>query len=95
MNRMAKTLTAVALIAGLSGCVSQDDFDRHIDRIDTWSSQVYDWQTRTWSTICDIATVLDPSAAGDLSSYGTVTQAYCGPGDGGGEPDPPPDWGTE
>jgi hypothetical protein len=58
-----------------------------------WSDSVFDWQSRTYQTICEIANVVDPTPGDDdYSDIGTATNAYCGPG-GGGAPNNPPEWG--
>lgn len=93
MKRVATAVAVGVLGVSLAGCdyVPQDDHDMLVDSLTDWSASVYDWQQRTYQTICEIAVVVDPDQNGDFTDIGTATQAYCGPGNGG-TPDPPPDW---
>lgn len=102
MKRSTEVLTVLTLSITIAGChpVTQQEHDAlsqsHqtvVGQLGTWSGQVYDWQNRTYQTICEIATEVDPNGDGDYSDIGAATQAYCGPGNGG-TPDAPPNWGA-
>ena len=103
MRRMLQgsVLAVAALVAlALAGCHPEDhDEIEHpvdVDEITGWSQSVYEWQTRTYQTICELADFADPTPGdGDYTEIGGQTDDYCG-GDpeGGGTPDPPPDWGA-
>lgn len=98
MKRRVKALTAVTAALVVSACehpVSQQKWDTLVSDLTgwskDWSGSVFNWQNRTFQTICEIAAFAD-STPEDHSDIGEATQAYCGPGDGG-TPSEPPDWG--
>lgn len=102
-GRMKGLAGVVAVALAVVACdhpVSQQDHDSVVANHDAlivklteWSDSVFQWQSRTYQTICEIAVAADPNGDGDFSDIGSATQLYCGPGAGGGSPSSPPDWG--
>lgn len=97
LERSALAVGALIALA-LVGCHPMDhDEIEHpvdIDEITGWSDSVYNWQTRTYQTICQLAETIDPTPGdNNYDEIGPETDAYCGEGEGG-TPDPPPDWGA-
>lgn len=103
MKRWVKLFALAGLAAGLAGCAKQADLDalraeheqlkaNHdlvVSQLNAWAQATYDWENRTFQTICDVAKVNKP-----LTSYSTATQEYCGDTEGGAPP-PPPQWGED
>jgi hypothetical protein len=97
MKRVALVLAAGFLGIGVAGCdyVKQSDESVHVGQLADWSAAVFDWQNRTYQTICEIAVIVDPNGDGQYDDIGAATRAYCSDETGqgnGGEPDPPPEW---
>lgn len=97
--RIGSTLALLTLVAGCG--VSQEDhdalqaeFEYLRSNLQTWSTSVYDWQSRTFVVICDVVNKNTPDrpAGPPTPEYAPETTTYCGPAEGG-VPDEPPDWG--
>ena len=97
-----KRLLAVLLLVPATACVSQGDFDEHLEeyqvlqqsydtlltQLTDWSMGMYDWASTTGRVICDVARTNGP-----LTQYPQRVQDYCGAGDPPGSPPMPPSWG--
>jgi hypothetical protein len=91
MKRILGGFGVAALMLVVAGCEPHPITEAEMEG---WADSVYDWQSRTYQTICEIAEAVDPTPGDDnYSEIGSATNAYCGPG-GGGAPRNPPDWGA-
>jgi hypothetical protein len=102
MWRKLQLLVVLAAALSVAGCDHAQqadheqlraDHEQLVQNLGAWSSDVFDWQGRTYQTICELAALADPNGDGDYADIGEATRVYCGP-TGGGSPNPPPDWGT-
>ena len=105
MKRWVKLLVLALVAGGLSGCWAKQadldalraehdqlkaDHDLIVTQLSTWAQATYDWENRTFQTVCDIAKVNGP-----LTRYSDATELYCSDTDGNGAPPPPPQWGQD
>jgi hypothetical protein len=89
MKRILGGFGVAALMLAAAGCHPITE-----EEIVGWSGSVFDWQNRTYQTICEIARFIDPTPGdNDYTGIGNETNIYCGPS-GGGLPNPPPNWGA-
>ena len=66
----------------------QLSYDTLLAQLTVWADPVFEWVQVTDDVVCDIA-----RANGPMTKYTPATQDYCGPGDPGNDPPPPPEWG--
>jgi len=89
MKRSLGGFGVAALMLAAAGCHPITEAE-----MEGWSGSVYDWQSLTYQTICEIVNALDPTPGDDnYNDFGSATNVYCGPGTGGA-PRVPPDWGA-